>query len=128
MSKIQDKYIKTKYTISSIGDIREETSFSLTNNQSVAADVTGFSFANGTVRAFKALVSVHIDATTDLYEVIEITGIQKSSDWSISVVDQGDDSGVDFSITSAGQLQYTSDNYSGFSSGTIKFRAFSLSI
>ena len=106
----------------SAGDI-SETSFTLTNNQVSAADVTGFAFANATVRGFRALVTVEIDATTDLNEVFELTGIQRSTDWSMSVTSNGDDSLVTFTITNAGQVQYTSGNYAGFTTGKIKFRA-----
>lgn len=104
------------------GDI-SETSFSAANNQSSAADVTGFAFANGVVRSFSALASVSIDATTDLFETFSISGIQKASSWELSVNSLGDDSGVIFSITNAGQLQYQSSNLAGFVSNTIKFRA-----
>ena len=106
----------------SAGDIAE-TSFSLANNQSSAANVTGFAFAAAGVRGFTALVSVSINATSSLFEVFEILGVQTSSGFSISTSSTGDDSGVIFSITSAGQIQYTSGNVSGFTSGTIKFRA-----
>jgi len=99
------------------------TSFSLTNNQASAANVTGFAFANGTVRSFTALASVAIDAASDLYCEYQIQGIQKGADWEISVESTGDDDLVDFTITSAGQIQYTSGNYSSFVSGYIKFRA-----
>jgi len=99
------------------------TSFSLANNQASPVDVTGFAFANGTVRSFDALVSVAIDATSDLFEVFTIRGIQKGVLWDIAVSSNGDDSGVDFSITTAGQIQYTSGNAAGFVSGTMKFRA-----
>lgn len=111
----------------SAGDI-SETSFSLSNNQVSAANVTGFAFANGSIRSFQALVSVAIDATTDLFESFEILGIQKASDWQINVSSLGDTSQVSFSITSAGQIQYTSGNISGFVSGTIKFRAITTSV
>jgi hypothetical protein len=40
----------------------------------------------------------------------------------------GDESGIVLSITAAGQVQYTSANYSGFVSGAIKFRAITTSI
>lgn len=106
----------------SAGDIAE-TSFSMANDQSSAADVTGLAFAPATVRSFRALVSVEIDATADLFEVHELLGIQKGSDWDLSVQATGDDSGVNFTITTAGQIQYTSSNVSGFVSGDIKFRA-----
>jgi len=55
----------------SSGDI-SETSFSAANNQGTPANITGFAFANGTVRSFKAIMSVYINATTPLYEVFEV--------------------------------------------------------
>ncbi len=109
------------------GDI-SLTSFSAANNQVAPANVTGFAFANGTTRSFKALVSVSIDATTDLFESFEIMGVQKASSWEISVSSVGDTSGVSFTITNAGQIQYTSTNEAGFVSSTIKFRAITTTI
>lgn len=117
----------TAVAAASSGDINE-TSFSLANNQASPANVTGFAFANATVRSFEALVSVNIDATSDLFEVFTLRGIQRGADWDMSVVSNGDDSLVSFSITNAGQVQYTSGNYSGFSSGAIKFRAITTSV
>ncbi len=114
-------------TLQSAGDIKE-TSFSSTNNQGSVANITGFAFANGTVRAFEAIVSVHINATGSLYEMFKLTGIQRGSDWKMDVSSVGDSSGITFSITNAGQIQYTSTNISGFSAVTIKFRATTLSV
>lgn len=111
----------------SAGDI-SETSFAPANNQAVAADVTGLAFANGTVRSFSALVSVFIDATTDLYETFELKGVQKGASWDLAVVSVGDDSQIVFSITAAGQIQYTSADITGFSSATMKFRAITTSV
>lgn len=112
--------------VGSAGDI-SETSFSAANNQAAAADVTGLAFAAGTVRGFKALVSIEIDATLDLYETYELIGINKSGSFDMAQSAVGDDSGVLFSITNAGQVQYTSANYSGFVAGAIKFRAITTS-
>lgn len=106
----------------SAGDIAE-TSFAFSNNQVAAADITGFAFANGVVRSFEAQVSVALDATADLFEEFEISGIQKGANWDISVESVGDLSGILFTITNAGQVQYTSENKAGFVSGTMKFRA-----
>lgn len=118
--------INTKAT-KSTGDI-DETSFSLANNQAAAANVTGLAFANGTVRSFQALVSVFINATSSLYEVFTLRGIQKGASWDMSSTANGDSSLVVFSITTAGQVQYTSGNYTGFSAGTVKFRATTTSV
>jgi hypothetical protein len=111
----------------SSGDITE-TSFSISNNQSSPANVTSFNFNNSNVRSFEAIVSVYVDATSDLFEAFTLRGIQKGASWEMSQVSVGDNSLVVFSITSAGQIQYTSGNYSGFSSGIIKFRAITTSI
>lgn len=113
--------------VSSAGDINE-TSFSAANNQGAAANVTGLAFANGVVRSFKAQVSVSIDATADLFEVFELTGVQKGSSWDMAVSSVGDNSGIVFSITTAGQVQYTSTNVAGFVSDAMKFRASTTSI
>jgi hypothetical protein len=119
-SNIQDQL--DALPIASAGDLNQ-TSFATANNQAAAANVTGFAFANASVRSFKAQVSVAIDATADLFEVFELLGIQRGSDWALAVASTGDDSGIVFSITNAGQVQYTSTNVSGFSSGVMKFRA-----
>lgn len=113
--------------VGSPGDINE-SSFSAANNQASPADVTGLAFANATVRSFKALVSVSIDATTDLFETYELIGVQKAAGWDMSVSSVGDDTGLAFSITTSGQVQYTGLNYSGFVSNTIRFRAQTLSV
>lgn len=107
---------------STTGDIGH-SSFSASNNNSSAANVTGLAFANGTVRSFDAQVSITIDATANLYESFNLHGIQRDSDWVMSQTSRGDNSGFAFTITSAGQVQYTSANYSGFSSAVVKFRA-----
>lgn len=120
-------YVDTTTVPSVAGDI-PHTSFSVTNNQSSAADVTGFTFSNATVRSFKAQISAYINATSSLYETFDIIGIQKGASWEMSVQSTGDSSGILFTITSAGQMQYTSSNYAGFVAGTIKFRALVTSV
>jgi len=111
----------------SAGDIAE-TSFAIANNQASPADVTGLAFANATVRGFEVLATVEIDATADLYETYALYGIQKGASWDMSQESVGDDSGIIFSITNAGQIQYISQSYAGFVSGSIKFRARTTSI
>jgi hypothetical protein len=109
------------------GDLNEG-SYSFSNSQIVPESITGFTFDNAVVRSFKALLSVSIDATTDLFEVFEIEGIQKGSEWDYSISTKGDNTGIIFSITNAGQIQYTSSSYTGFVSGIIKFRAITTSV
>ena len=113
--------------VGSAGDI-QETSFSIANNQVAAANVTGLAFSNSVVRSFKALVSVQIDATLDLWETVELIGINKAGVFDMAQSGIGDDTGVVLTITSGGQIQYTSATYSGFVSGAIKFRAITTSV
>ncbi|NDE09885.1 MAG: hypothetical protein EBZ95_04875 [Chitinophagia bacterium] len=112
---------------SSAGDI-VETSFSFSNNQSLAANITGLSFAIATVRSFEILISIEVNATANLYQVVKLLGIQKNSSWDMMQTSTGDNCQVIFSITSAGQIQYISGNTSGFTSGKIKFRAITTTI
>lgn len=104
----------------SAGDIAE-TSFTLASAQT-NANVTGLAFANGTVRSFQALVSVVVDST---YEVFELTGIQKGASWDMSYSSTGDTSGISFTITNAGQVQYSSGT---LTTGTSRFRAITTSV
>ena len=115
-----------RYNLKSSGDI-SETSFSITQNQ-LTQTVLGFSFNNAIVRSFEAIASVSITATASLYEEFTIKGIQKGSNWFISISSIGDNSGVYFTINSSGQVLYTSPTYSGFVSGVIKFRALTTSV
>ncbi len=111
----------------SSGDLAE-TSFSAANNQAIAADITGLTFANATVRSFEAICSVFVNATASLYAIYTVHGIQKGASWEISSARVGDDAQITFSITSLGQVQYTSGNYAGFSAATMKFRAITTTV
>lgn len=105
----------------SAGDI-SETSFALADNQAAPSNVTGLAFS-AAVRSFEALVSVEIDAASDLFEVFKLYGIRRGADWQMSVESTGDDSLVAFTITSGGQVRYTSGSYATFVSAAAKFRA-----
>lgn len=111
----------------SAGDIKE-TSFSGALDTATNLDVTEFAFANGSVRSFSAHVSVLVDAAADLYEIFDLMGIQKAAGWDMSVGSVGDDSLVSFSITAAGQIQYSKATTATWVSTTIKFRADTTSI
>lgn len=104
------------------GDIAEKTFSGLENQTN--ANITDFLFA-GTVKSFTATVNVTVDATTPLFEHFTIVGVNKNGTWSIFVQSFGDDTDVDFSITS-GQMEYTSSSYAGFNDLIINFRAITL--
>jgi hypothetical protein len=107
---------------SSVNDIKE-TAFVMANNVASPTNVTGFVFPNALVRSFNALVSIAVSASTPLFEAFVITGVQVGADWVIDTSSTGNNSQVGFSITTAGQIQYTSGNYPGFTSATMRFRA-----
>ena len=109
-------------------DIFMEMSFAAANNINVPANVTGLTFANATARGFIAWVSVSLVATTSDYALFELKAIQNASIWRINSSFVGDNTGVVFSITSGGQVQYKSKNSAGFVSNTMKFRALTLTV
>lgn len=108
--------------LESAGDINE-TSFTAADNQVAAANVTGLAFANGTVRSFEAIVSI-VRAST--YQQFILNGIQKGASWELGQSSLGDDCGLTFTLTSAGQVQYVSTSTG--STATVKFRALTTTV
>ena len=109
------------------GDLAE-TSFAMSNNVTSFTDITGFLFGNN-VRTFRALVSTTFISTATLVDHFEIIGTHIIGNWRISVnTSGGDQLSIEFDITSSGQLQYKVGNYSPFTSGTLHFRAETLTV
>jgi hypothetical protein len=92
--------------------------FSADNNVSTPTNVSGLLFQ--TTKSFHCQLVVVIDATSDIYENFTLSGNKTNNGWNLYVSSFGDTSGVNFSITSGGQLQYTSTN----ADGTCVFRYF----
>lgn len=110
------------------GDI-PETSWSSLANNTANQSITGFSFSNATNRGFKAEVTIAITATSNLYAKYSLEGIQKAASWEVSTDFTGDFiPGIAFNITAGGQVQVSIGNITGFTSGSVHFRAQSLSI
>jgi len=112
-------------TVTGTGDITPK-SFSLTNNQSSAANITNFSFDTASVRSAICRYSIYISTTLEEHcETGHLYLSYKSTANSWDIVQTGGGtSGVVFSITSAGQVQYTSTNITGSSYvGKLKFDA-----
>lgn len=117
----QDAIDELKTEINNKSSFDLDASASIANNQTTPADVTGFNVS--TANGFTATINVSIDATADRFETFNIQGVDSGANWDISIDSTGD-SGVLFSITPAGQLQYTNENYAGFNLGTFTFKAF----
>jgi hypothetical protein len=108
----------------SIGDISRERRFNSLNDVSDASSITGFLFDNAVVRAFDAVVSVTIlSSAGNKYAYYNLKGVQKGSNWVINSSYVGDVTGYTFSITNAGQVQYTSTNITNWTSASVNFRA-----
>lgn len=102
----------------------KDSAFTISNNVVAATDVTDLLFANAAVRGAKIEYSITINATASLFEKGELEVVQRGAGWQLTRESTGDDSLINFSITNSGQIQYTSSNYAGFTSGKIQFRAF----
>ena len=104
------------------GDIFTSITFNASNNQTTPNDITNLSFSS-LVWGFDCYLTARVVATTNLYTHFHIRGVNKGTDWEIIKTYVGDDTGIEFYITTGGQLQYTTPNISGFVSCTFKARA-----
>jgi hypothetical protein len=114
----------------SMGDIVKELTATAGNSISSVTDVLGFAFGSG-VRAFDSIVSVSILTTGDVankYAFYNLKGVHKNGTWTLTSSFVGDITGITFSITSSGQIQYTTTNTTDFVSNTIKYRALTTSV
>lgn len=108
-----------------------ETSFTVANNQVAAANVTGLAFAGGaTVRSFFVDYEIYRNTTstgaTELSESGLLIGTYKpvAGTWEMVQAPVAGDAGVTLSITSGGQIQYTSTSITGTpASSFMKFKA-----
>lgn len=91
------------------------------NNVVSAIDVNGLNFTNVNIRSFTATINVTVIGGTSLYAIYNIIGSQNASGWGIYSESLGDTTGIIFSITSSGQVQYTSTNVSNFTSSTFRY-------
>lgn len=94
------------------------------NNQSVFTDITRLVF-DSSVWSFDIYFSVRILVTSgnNMYSNFHIRGVNKISTWEIIKTYVGDDTGIQFSITDFGQIQYTTPDFSNIDSITFKWRA-----
>ena len=109
----------------SLGTITNEFSgsFSGNNNVSSPSSITGLSFSTTDTRSFTVTMSIVILASSSLYSQVTIEGIWKNGAWEIFTSSLGDQTNITFSITSAGQIQYTSANYVSWISTTFRWSA-----
>jgi hypothetical protein len=112
--------LKNKSFIPNDNDVLTSTSFTAANNMSSPTNITGLAFSNDTW-GFDIYLSVQLIANTNMYGNYHIRGINKGNTWEVASAYVGD-SIITISITSLGQLQYTTPNYSGFISLVFKYK------
>ena len=97
-------------------------SFSANNNVASASNVTGLLFPSASVRSFLATLTINLTKSGgNLNEMVTLEGIQRDSGWVLFDTSLGEDTGLVFTIDSTGQIQYTSLNYTGWVSTTVRF-------
>lgn len=118
----------TLLSIAGSGDILETTA-NIANNQVAPANVVGLNFDPSLIRGGVVTYSVYrVTTSTGAMEAVE-TGtmylgyLSNAASWDLAVVG-GQGAGITFSVTSGGQVQYTTTNFTGSNySGTMKFVA-----
>lgn len=111
------------------------TQFSIANNQTSAADISGFLINGAAVRSLKVTYDLYRISTTNTYGKAETGTLlflydnSAPTPWSIGQGNILGNAGVTFSITNAGQVQYTSTDIGATSySGLLTFRGISLDV
>lgn len=99
--------------------LKTKRAFSFTNNQSSATDITGVQAVVGTDNALRVKYSIKREGTANLYENGTLDVYYNGVGFDCVQEFYGDDSGVSFSVTAAGQLQYTSSDNAGSTSETM---------
>jgi hypothetical protein len=100
-----------------------ETAGNIANNISTFTDIDSFFFDSNNVRSFSVRGNIARETdSNEVYEEFLLVGLYQASSWVMTQEGIGD-SGVEFNITSTGQVQYKSSNLAGANySGIIKFR------
>jgi hypothetical protein len=96
-------------------------SFIAANNVISSSSITGLSFVD--TSAFTVNLNVIIERSIggNLYAYFLLEGIHKDGTWSLLKSYSGDSTGITFSITSDGQINYTSTNLTNWTSTTFRF-------
>lgn len=93
------------------------------NNQVSPTNVTDALMDSGLFGA-DIYISVRVVciSPSNVYTNFHLRLVNKITTWELASNYVGDDSGIVFSITSGGQIQYTSPNFTGFSSMVMKYQ------
>jgi hypothetical protein len=108
----------------SVGDITSERVFNAFNDISIPSNIDGYSFINVNIKSFFGLLCATITTDDDEYDTLyELRGLKKKSGWILNTSFIGDHTNIKLTITSNGQVQYTSPNIPNWISSVFKFKA-----
>lgn len=99
-----------------------------TTNVRTNHDIPSLAFS-ALLKGFRAIITVNVDAGTNLSETFEILGTYDGTDWSISQTSIANTNGaanITFDITSAGQMRYSSTLTTGFTKRTLLWSVLAL--
>jgi hypothetical protein len=100
-----------------------ETTITINDNVTSFTNILGASFNSAVSRSFSLSYAIsRTDGSNFFTESGIINGVYDGADWDYTIERVGD-AGMDFNVTSAGQLQYKSSAVGGTYSGDIHFFA-----
>lgn len=85
--------------------------------------ITGLAISTS-YSGFRILLTVNVDATTDVSETFDLLGTSDGTNWTMSqnsVQSTGGNTNVTFTIDSSGQIKYTSTTTPGFVKRTLQW-------
>jgi len=101
------------------------TSATLANNITTLTNIPGFNFDTSNVQAITAeffIIRVFDSGTSTVTQSGDMVGNYDGSTFYLAIKSIGD-TGIEFEITNAGQVQYKSSNLANHTSTTIRFKA-----
>ncbi len=98
------------------------------NNSPTPINVTNLVFNSSLICGFTIILTATITAGANNYfETFTIRGSEINTGWSITTTSIGDSSGIVFSITSGGQIQYTSTDFPSYTSSVFRYNVTQIS-
>jgi hypothetical protein len=114
----KDLYVGGNFIVGGVQ--RNSVSFTGANNQGSFVDVTSALIPSSSFGA-DIFLALRVTATANVYSNFHMRVINRGATWELTETYVGDDSGINFDITTGGQIQYTSPNFAGFTSLLMKF-------
>ena len=97
----------------------------IASNNVTCENIPDVKYNDDTVWGFDVYLAARLTATTNLYANYHIKGINRGDCWVIytsCIGDTNQDCILSFNITDDGQLQYSTTNFTGFSSLIFKYK------